>query len=242
MNRAAAETASGRGQELSDGGPAVLLGFDPGGAEGNHFGWAVLRCKSIPPLEVIDVGQCSNARDAVQAALSVADRQSSRIAAAAIDAPLAWVPHEGRQVDQRVRRQVAEASCPEPAGTVQHVNSLRGACLVGGIMAAVELRRRIPTLLISESHPKALIYLLSLANGILLPGQCKLSGMSDWLAPVSTKAASDHARDAAIAGLSAWAMVHQPPGWQDHYREEVALYSPVDSNLGYWMPRIESQP
>ena len=184
MHRKADDTASGRLGKRPGCQPEVLLGFDPGGAEGEHFGWAVLRCSPQPPLEVLASGNRSNARDAVHAAFAFVNRGASRIAAAAIDAPLSWVAHEGRQADQTVRLAVAAAGCPAAAGTVQHVNSLRGACLVGGMMAALELRQLLPNLLISESHPKALLWLLPLTNGTQAPGQGQLGAMPNWLAPV----------------------------------------------------------
>ncbi len=219
--------------------PAVLLGFDPGGAKGDHFGWAVLRSALLPPLEVLASGNCSNARDAVHAALAF-DRATSPIAAAAIDAPLSWVGHGGRQADETVRRAVAAAGCPSAAGTVQHLNSLRGACLVGGMMAALELRHQMPRLLLSESHPKALLWLLLPTRGTQPPGQGLLGAMRNWLTPFPPAAVSEHKRDAAIAGLSAWAMVNHPPGWVDLYSNEEGLYSPVASNLGYWMPKYDT--
>ena len=32
-------------------------------------------------------------------------------------------------------------------------------------------------------------------------------------------------------------MVHHPAGWVDLYGDEEGLFSPVASNLGYWMPQ-----
>lgn len=240
MSRKAEDTETDwHGQEAGSE-SAVILGFDPGGAKGDHFGWAVLLCASLPPLEVLASGNRANAREAVHAALRQVNGPRSRIAAAAIDAPLSWVAHDGRQVDKIVRLSVVAAGCSTAAGTVQHVNSLQGACLVGGMMAALELRRQMPNLLISEAHPKALLWLLGPANRApLLPGQGKLGHMRDWLTFASASAISEHERDAAIGGLSAWAMVYHPHGWADLYCDEDDLYSPVASNLGYWMPKYD---
>jgi len=49
-------------------------------------------------------------------------------------------------------------------GTVQAVNSLRGACLVQGILTAILLRQRVPEIHVSESHPKAVLWLLGAAT------------------------------------------------------------------------------
>jgi hypothetical protein len=44
-----------------------------------------------------------------------------------------------------------------PSGTVQSVNSLRGAVVVQGILLAMRLRERAPAVAITETHPEALL-------------------------------------------------------------------------------------
>ena len=140
----------------------LLLGLDPGGK--GAFGWALAEDAPAWPLRVVRTGTADSAREALDAALGAAG--STPILAAGIDAPLHWVAEGDRAVDARLRKRIAELGAPHPAGTVQHVNSLRGACLVQGMAAALLLRERFPALPISEAHPKALLWLL----GIAAPG------------------------------------------------------------------------
>jgi hypothetical protein len=51
-----------------------------------------------------------------------------------------------------------------PSGTVQQLNSPRGAVLVQGLVAAMLLRERVHGLPITETHPKALLWLLGTAS------------------------------------------------------------------------------
>src|SRR5205823_378164 len=130
-----------------------------------------------------------------------------------------------------------DLGAPSPSGTVQAVNSLRGACLVQGIMTGILLRDAFRSLPITESHPKALLWLLRLANRKKHPSAIPLSFLSQFRATNSADA-TDHERDAALASLSAWAMLGRALGWRDLYREEQKPYSPIELPLGYWMPEV----
>jgi hypothetical protein len=110
-----------------------VIGFDPGGQ--NAFGWAVLAC-SDNQLTFIASGVCSNARDSLNGA---AGKCPSDPIAVGIDAPLIWSESGDRQCDRFVRGAVLRktAATGRRAGsTVSHVNSLRGACLVQGVLVA----------------------------------------------------------------------------------------------------------
>ena len=52
----------------------------------------------------------------------------------------------------------------DPSGTVQQLNSLRGAALVQGLVAAMLLSQRVHGLPITETHPKAVLWLLRIAS------------------------------------------------------------------------------
>lgn len=71
-----------------------------------------------------------------------------------IDAPMWWSSAEGggRNADQLLRKKYGIHP-----GTVQSVNSLRGAALVGGAMLAFRIRQRFREAKITEAHPKALL-------------------------------------------------------------------------------------
>ena len=124
------------------------FGADPGGAQ--TFGVALLR----------DNDEC------VTGVVSCADeamdwlfQRDADISAAAIDAPLWW--SSGKSGDRKADcylRKTYKIS----AGTVQTINSLRGAALVQGVMLAIRLREKYPSLPVTEAHPKALLKALNL--------------------------------------------------------------------------------
>ncbi|MEN6577247.1 MAG: DUF429 domain-containing protein [Phycisphaerales bacterium] len=213
-----------------------LMGFDPGG--GNHFGWCVVKDRREWPLGVVDAGIADHAAGAVEAAYEAVPKGASVIGVG-IDAPLFWVANGCRAVDNALRERIRCLGAPHAAGTVQQVNSLRGACLVQGMLAGVLSRQCTPGVPISESHPKAMLWLLG-HN----PVEIKLPGLGDKLIlPHDWHQADvgDHLRDAGLTCLSAWAMVHEPPEWEDilaHDRDEkFSLITPLP---GYWMPRCSS--
>lgn len=209
----------------------VVLGFDPGGQ--GCFGWCV--CDDAPalPLNVRSTGLAENARTAVSAAIAhVAPGEP--IVSAGIDAPLFWVTTGDRNADRIIRGELRSLGAPSPGGTVQHVNSLRGACLVQGMLTGALLCASWPDLPITESHPKALLWQIGYLKKDQQSGNVSLSQLVLWEGNEWT----EHERDAAIASVSAWAMVHKPQGWRDLYPQEGDTYSLVKGNIGYWMPRF----
>lgn len=212
----------------------VLLGFDPGGEDG--FGWCLVNDTPTLPLMVRTTGVVDNARSAVDTVMAQV-KNGEQVMAVGIDAPLFWVAAGDRNVDRIVRDELRSLAAPSPGGTVQAVNSLRGACVVQGMLAGLLLRAVLPEVLITESHPKALLWQLRLANRNRHPAGISLPSLSQF--SVSAAAGlTDHERDAAIGALCAWAMLHKPKGWRELYVEEQAPYSPVTAPLGYWMPQV----
>jgi hypothetical protein len=213
----------------------LLLGFDPGGKK--SFGWCVAENALVLPLQIRATGVVDNARDAILKAFACI-KYGEQVFAAAIDAPMFWVPCGDRKVDRIVRNQVCGLKCP--GGTVQAVNSLRGACLVQGMLTGILLREKFPALPITESHPKATLWLLRLADQKRNPASI-LHALSRLVVSASV-GKTDHERDAAVAVLSAWAMTNQAHGWKDLYLEEQKEqkpYSPIESPLAYWMPEVD---
>ena len=209
----------------------ILFGFDPGGED--RFGWCVVEDGPALPLRIRAAGVVDNARDALAAAQQ-ALREGDRVVAAGVDAPMSWVPAGDRVADRTVRDAARDLGLPSPWGTVQAVNSLRGACLVQGIMVGELLRRNWRELVISEAHPKAFLWLARIASPTLHHRNVKLAAIPQLSAPLGMQA-MEHHRDAAIAALSAWAMLHHPQGWRDLYVNEAEVYSPLAQPLGYWM-------
>lgn len=196
----------------------VLLGLDPGGHE--NFGWCIVDDSTCLPTAPRASGRANSAPLAIKQALEALGQLPSDgcLAAAGIDAPLFWSPSGSRIVDELVRVAIRKLGAPHAAGTVQNINSLRGACLVQGMLAALQLRERFPSLPITEAHPKALRWLLP------------------EVAMINSE--SEHERDAFLAALTAWAVLHKPAGWSNLLEQEANPYSPVEQPLFYTMPNI----
>ncbi len=160
----------------------LVAGFDPGGK--GKFGWCIARPN---PWEVIKVGVADHAVDAFcKVKYAAAERSGNwKLVAAGIDAPLYW-PYTGqsRKSDEYIRKQIINRK--KSAGTVQAVNSLRGACLAQGVMLAAILEENCSACRVTETHPKALLE--------VCPEAKKVAEGSD--------SATEHERDAVI---SAWA-------------------------------------
>ena len=139
----------------------LILGFDPGGA--GRFGWSVCSAASDHLQQPFKTGLADDAWDAlgqVKKAIKSSDLPGHPVLAAGIDAPLFWGKKGNRDVDGAVRCALRRGKFPTPGGTVQQVNSLRGACLVQGVLLARYLWDWKPGLPITETHPKALLHLL----------------------------------------------------------------------------------
>lgn len=205
----------------------IFLGFDPGGI--NNFGWCV--CEDANDLSIITVrthGIASHAAEAVNNALAALDGEDN-IVGVGIDAPMFWRADGDRLVDIIVRNAIQQIGAAAPAGTVQSVNSLRGACVIQGIITGVLLRKRFPDVQITESHPKAMLWLLDHANA---PNPV----LSPFLGQEQFE--EEHVRDAALGALCAWAMINEPQGWQNLFPHEHDPILPVSGTISYWMPLI----
>lgn len=210
-----------------------ILGFDPGGI--HNFGWCVCANNANLPLVIYATGTVNHAAGAIAAA-GAAIPQNDQVVGAGIDAPMFWRTDGDRIVDQLVREGLINSGAPPGivGGVVQNVNALRGACVVQGILTGVLLRRTYPDVPITESHPKALLWLLGLGvnpvgDGVNVPNPAlgNLLGQAQFN--------SEHERDAALGALGAWAMLHNPDGWQDLFPHEPFPIRPVPGLMSYWM-------
>lgn len=195
----------------------VVLGFDPGGL--HNFGWASLVV--VGETMELQTGVVSDAPSAISKAssqlLGVPD-------AIGIDAPLFWISKGDRLADQIVRARIIEAG--GRSSTVNSVNSLRGACLVQGILTATFAHRLWPGALITESHLKALLHVDPSANEFL-----NQQGYADH--------PNEHERDAAVAAFSAWAAVTARSKWRNLAIQEQAPIYPSGNETAYWFPVSE---
>ena len=148
------------------------------------------------------------------------------VLAAGIDAPLFWGKKGNRAIDAILRQALKRSNFPTPGGTVQEVNSLRGACLVQGVLLAKYLRETWNPP-ITETHPKALQHLLRHSGQ---PEMTELARLTEGLED------REHERDATLSAIGAWAMYKKLPGWQNLYDRECCPVQPFDTPVAYWMP------
>jgi predicted nuclease with RNAse H fold len=208
------------------------IGFDPGGV--GTFGWAVAESKATRTPRIIAIGKAPNAKIAVDTAISFVDA-SSHLAAVGIDAPLFWSSTGVRRADATVRREMHRLGCLSPGGTVQQLNSLRGACLVQGVTAAVLIRARAPDVLVTETHPKALLWLLGLASSERAARDVRLPELAPYIT-TDVPEVSEHERDAVISCIAAAAFHKRTPGWTDLAEGEPERVDVVPGTVGYWIP------
>jgi len=192
-----------------------VIGLDPGGFQ--SFGWALLKVESSK-LVSLKTGTASTARDAVTDAWPPPETPPCAVG---IDAPLFWTQYGDRLADLTVRRMVKQAG--GHSATVGHVNSLRGACLVQGVLAAVEVQKRDASVLVTEAHPKALLRVHTAAKS--------------FVEAIPHTFRTDHEYDAAIAGFTAWSAFTKAEDWHDLAAIERNPYFPSGANLLYWFPR-----
>lgn len=210
----------------------VVFGFDPGGAA--QFGWAVLECSKSLPLRVRAAGVANHAQQSVRSAMAVT-RADDCVVAAGIDSPLYWTPSGERESDRLVRDIVLRAGGRAlSGGTVQHPNSLRGACVVQGPIAALLIRQKLLGLPLTESHPKALLWALRLASESRATKTIFLSDLDHLV--VGPEGAVEHERDAMLGGFTAWSMVTRAEGWTDLVLTERNPLFFTTVPVSYWFP------
>lgn len=156
------------------------------------------------------------------------------IAGVGIDSPLYWASEGDRRADKLIRSEMKRLGAKHVGGTVQQVNSLRGACLVQGIMTAQILRSTLSSIRITETHPKALLWLISVANLNLPAVDVRMSHLASLICG-GNDSISEHERDAALGAIAAWSMVINAKGWRDLYMMEDKPFVPI-SPVEYWMP------
>jgi hypothetical protein len=208
----------------------IYVGFDPGGD--GRFGWAVCSSEGSV-LHPIATGRVGHAKEAVRQVLSTLPNKGV-VVGAGIDAPLFWTEDGGRHVDELVRRAIQRLGAPSPGGTVQHFNSLRGACLVQGVLTAKLLHEQLPRVAITESHPKALLYLLGIANAERNPTSITLTDLSNYVA--CDACVGEHERDAVLAAITAFAQNGRPQGWMNLFERETRPVIPFGYPVAYWLP------
>jgi hypothetical protein len=206
----------------------VYVGFDPGGI--GAFGWAVVSIDALP-MRIMGHGVLSHAERAFGAAVKCA---GERIDGVGIDAPLFWSLAGDRNAGQRVRRAITKLGAP--GGTVGHVNALRGACLIQGMLVALRCREKLGRVPITESHPKALLWLTGKATKKQRPDVVTFDDLVDCVSFDGAGALTDHERDATLGAVAAFSAVSNKNGWRDLYLLETNPVTPLNPPPAYWMP------
>ena len=209
----------------------IYLGFDPGGEK--QFGWAVCS-RTKEKLAVLAIGEANRAEGAFAKAISAIPNEGT-VVGAGIDAPLFWSESGDRNVDKLIRRALQQLGAPSPGGTVQNINSLRGACLIQGAIIAKLLQKQFPAITITESHPKALLYLLGIANTKVHPSKISVAEFSEWVDDVNLSI-NDNERDAILGSITAFAQKLNVKGWINLFEKERNPIIPFNYSVGYWMP------
>jgi predicted nuclease with RNAse H fold len=189
----------------------LWVGADPGG-EG-HFGIAILTDDEHPQTQSVD---CADD------AIAFVRRHISRTpAGVGVDAPLWW--SSGRSSDRHADQWLRERY-GLPGGEVQAANSLCGAALIQGVMFIQRMREVYPTVPVTESHPKALLRVLT---------------QSDWRAfaerfGLGIVIPNDNQRDALIAAISA------REGFQGRWPHDLSIRRlPTEQNpRSYWLAPV----
>jgi predicted nuclease with RNAse H fold len=186
-------------------------GADPGGID--NFGVAALHDNGT-----FETWCCSSVGEAIDHI-----RQPKAVG---IDCPLWWTPAKGgsRKVDNWLRH-----TYDIHPGTVQSVNSLRGAVIAQGLLLALRLRKNDPQIQISETHPKALLATLNLRE---TPWLC----IANWFGLHGDEPKRIHERDALLGAVAA--RKGDLGGWIDlakEQRDENEFDLPFGP-VSYWWP------
>jgi len=212
----------GNSYQASSKNPDFYLGFDPGGQ--GAFGWCVLE-----EFKNRIIRYSGTSYNLDQTLSQIKFKLNDFIpVSAGIDAPLYWPLRGSRQVDDALKKCLINNKYPYPHGTVQHINSLRGACLAQGIMLAHELRKLWPSIPLTEAHPKAYIHGFNLWSN------------DERQLNINSSTMTEHERDAIASAVAAMAMAKKDPLWEDKSKYEITsdMFHPVPVPYPqYWLPK-----
>ena len=198
------------------------------------FGWCICESSGEIPLPVVNTGVVSSAQGAKDEVDNICNGNGGRLKAIGIDAPLFWDPQGDRQVDQHLRKVISQSG--GTSSTIMAVNSLPGACLIQGMMVAMLYRNDNRKLPITEAHPKAMLYAMGLSPTLTTLANAQSNQQVLFQLPKEI-ADNEHTRDAALAALAAWAILHNQQGWSDLYAQfGGGALTPLSPPLHYYFP------
>ena len=203
----------------------IVLGFDPGGR--GNFVWSVCLTDGGNLLTVSKTGLGGDAEDVigkVRIEMESLGLSGGKVLAAGIDAPMFWGGKGNREIDDLISKEIKKGgSSGKGKPRVLAVNSLWGSVVVQGLLLANRLYQMYEPK-ITETHPKALLYLLG-----ELKQDVDINQLIEGLG-------SEHERDAVISAYAAWAMLNGFGGWRDIYLDEPDPVLPFGTPVSYWMP------
>jgi hypothetical protein len=178
----------------------IVAGFDPGGRD--KFGWCVLWANPFGTILKSDDVILGTSEHAISARDAVVEKLAGEFSldGAGIDAPLFWQP-AGREIDRKLR--------------ALHLNSLRGGCLVQGLLIGRELKSKFPRIRLTEAYPARL---------------------GNFLAHLPKIWSNEHERDALLAAVAAWAMMESRTDWNNRApMDDEEVWMPI-GDVEYWLP------
>jgi hypothetical protein len=225
----------------------LIAGYDPGGD--HKHGLAILTIESGACKAVKTFGPESARRSKSGAALhSVRDvltalNEVGPIAAIGVDTLARWSTSQGgwRQADKLLRNDYGAGEGGKGVAlSVTAPNSLYGSMSLNGMMVLLELRKKWPSIHITETHPKVLYYAKTNKKYDYPVTRLEMDErLSKWLGHpegfVATK--NDHEWDAVVSAYAAW-MGFSGQWKRDLFQnpESADLVSPAGQDVHYWWP------
>lgn len=170
----------------------TILGYDPGG-DGTH-GVAALEIQAGIP-RAVKTGTLETA-EAVIRFFTV----QSDVLAIGLDTLTCWSTGNAgwRPADRWLRSQY-----PEVRNSVVSPNGLFGSMGLNGPAVLQEVRKSFPSLVVTETHPKVLYWVMAQERYGYLQHQAKMEALLSREMEILLKTESEHAWDAAISALAA---------------------------------------
>ena len=170
----------------------VIVGYDPGGAEGHGVATLVVEAGKAARLSTTTVGT-------TEQVIKLVERTPGLIALG-IDTLTCWSTGPGgwRPADRWLRERYRSI-----ANSVVAPNGLRGSMAVSGMALLIAIEPGQSTLFVTETHPKVLFWFLSRAS---YDYAGRREFMDDVLARAlgaSVAPANDHEWDAALSAFAA---------------------------------------
>jgi hypothetical protein len=170
----------------------TVFGYDPGG-KGAH-GTAELNVVGGQTRSLI-VRAASSVEEVIRRFENV-----SAPLAIGVDSLTCWSAGEGgwRPADRWLRQQY-----PEVSSSVMAPNSLRSSMTMGGMVFLIAARQRLPSIPVTETHPKVLSWHLSRAKYDYAAGRATMDAALRQLLGFSVIPENEHEWDAALSAFAA---------------------------------------